>query len=86
VYVSGCTYNWPNGTNIGLRLRRADTWTPDEDYGSKNCNCTSGTGGVWNYWGNKGKGTFYFNLYSINDSPTGFGWAKVSAKTAGAAY
>jgi hypothetical protein len=32
------------------------------------------------------EGTFYFNLYSINDSPAGYGWAQVSAKTAGASY
>jgi hypothetical protein len=86
VFVSACTYNWPGGNRIGLRLRRSDTWTPDEDYGSKNYACTSGSGQLWQLWGNKGAGTFYFNLYSINDSTTGWGWAKVWAKTAGASY
>lgn len=64
IFVTNCTYSRSGQTRHGLRLRRYDTFSPDEDYGTKDFYCSGTTDN--NVWGRQGSGSFYFSIYSIN--------------------
>ncbi|GAB3653290.1 hypothetical protein GCM10027591_09910 [Zhihengliuella somnathii] len=86
IAVADCTYNWPDGNRFGLELHRNDSWTPDENYGAQTFWCSSSTTWEANYWSDKGAGSFYFDVYNINGSTTGFGFASFNAEYVGVRY
>jgi len=64
--IKNCTYSsdvrqqW-----ITFQLHRDDTWTPDENYELRGVDCWRNSGIHTGSWGNKGKGAFYWTIWSV---------------------